>query len=223
MLEGIQCCCWVLGCLCSRSDGILVALTVWARAQYSGQLHPRMKPTGAWVLHSYPWWSSKVRWLRIIDRLQEQVSVQKQACLFHLRGGGGVVVSLTPSTLVVTVVIESQLLSRQTTLGQWSSTWERFIVGEGGTRGDGEGGRKESEGQAGSAFYLGCDITTGKSGRLTRWTLGMYRDCHDNRCLGPFYPWVMSLSLLDSEVTCNCKASSEYQQLIQDCLGKFPG
>lgn len=66
-------------------------------------------------------------------------------------------------------------------------------VGEGGY-GDKEEKREEKrgEGQEGSTFYLGCDVTA----RRYRWEVdsGNVCDCHGNRCIGPCCLWVQRLS-----------------------------
>lgn len=61
---------------------------------------------------------------------------------------------------------------------------------------------KNIEGQEGSAFHLGCDITgctagAGKGGLWEHMTIVMATDA-----------WVTSLSSLDVEMTCDCKAGS---------------
>lgn len=73
---------------------------------------------------------------------------------------------MTMSDHMITVVIELQLTVRQTLLGQWSFTWERFVVGGGYKRGwqrQGERDRRRrgrDKGQEGSAFYSGCEDIT---------------------------------------------------------------
>jgi hypothetical protein len=52
--------------------------------------------------------------------------------------------------------------------------------------------KKGGEGQEGSTFYLGCDVTA----RRYRWEVdsGNVCDCHGNRCIGPCCLWVQRLS-----------------------------
>jgi len=56
------------------------------------------------------------------------------------------------------IVIESGLASGQTTPGQCSSTWERFIGTTETEAGKGRERRKRGRGQEGFAFYLNCDV-----------------------------------------------------------------
>jgi hypothetical protein len=49
-------------------------------------------------------------------------------------------------------------------------------------------------------LWHNCSKVRGR--RWPKWILGMYGDCHGNRCMGPCHLWVTSPPLLGSEAIC---------------------